>query len=147
MCPVRVRPLNAREKAGDAENAWKIKKNTICSIGGERDVNLHFGKVLLPCDTALLLWPLCCLAALTVRVHAISILADNLFNTKSTTQEVYDTMAKGVVTSAMEGIHGKTSVPPPFRRCNAAVLMPIWHRCDQALYSLTARPAAARPIQ
>ena len=47
MCPVRVRPLNAREKAGDAENAWKIKKNTICSIGGERDVNLHFGEVLL----------------------------------------------------------------------------------------------------
>jgi hypothetical protein len=32
---------------------------------------------------------------------------DNLFNIKSTTQDVYDTMAKGVVTSAMEGIHGE----------------------------------------
>jgi hypothetical protein len=47
--PVRVRPLNAREKAGDAENAWKIKKNNISSIGGDRDVNLHFGEMLLPC--------------------------------------------------------------------------------------------------
>ena len=31
----------------------------------------------------------------------------NLFNIKATTQEVYDMMAKGVVTSAMEGIHGE----------------------------------------
>ena len=44
LCAVRVRPLNAREKAGDADCAWKIKKNHITSTGGDRDVSLHFGE-------------------------------------------------------------------------------------------------------
>ena len=48
VCAVRVRPLNAREKAGEAECAWKIKKNNIASIGGDRDVNLHFGEPMRP---------------------------------------------------------------------------------------------------
>ena len=59
-----------------------------------------------------------------VPVRLLSISTDNLFGIKSTTQEVYDTMAKGVVTSAMEGIHGQTR-PPSVCHCVSSLLTPM----------------------
>lgn len=70
--------------------------------------------VLLPPST--LVCACRCDAACLVTAHLHMISADNLFNVKSTTQEVYDTMAKGVVTSTMEGIHGQR-LPFSFYNC------------------------------
>ena len=72
---------------------------------------------LVSCSKQLPSSPFCVVAyaafcSLIAQSQIASTLADNLFNVKSTTQEVYDTMAKGVVTSAMEGIHGPRRQDP-----------------------------------
>ena len=108
---VRVRPLNARETSSSAKNAWKVKKNMI-STSESRDVSLHFGAAAKP--RARLAPPSRADAA-----AAAGLDADNLFGVKSTTSEVYEAMAKDVVVSAMEGIHGEPRGRPA--RCRSAL--------------------------
>ena len=106
---VRVRPLNARETSSSAKNAWKVKKNMI-STSESRDVSLHFGAAAQPRAR---------LAPPSVLTPLLLLDADNLFGVKSTTSEVYEAMAKDVVVSAMEGIHGEPRGRPA--RCRSAL--------------------------
>ena len=129
---VRVRPLNARETSSSAKNAWKVKKNMI-STSESRDVSLHFGAAAQP--RARLASPS------RADTSPPRLDADNLFGVKSTTSEVYEAMAKDVVVSAMEGIHGEPRGRPA--RCRSALNT----RCGQARFSPTGRPAAGRRTQ
>ena len=101
------------------------------STSESRDVSLHFGAAAQP--RARLAPP--------SRADTCRSDADNLFGVKSTTSEVYEAMAKDVVVSAMEGIHGEPRGRPA--RCRSA----LNRRCGQARFSPTGRLAAGSRTQ